>query len=111
MLANSPWRQLRVRAEKIPGDQKHDYELEGYSHTLNTLRSSIQNTNTSERVAGNADNDVQDRAVSRTCVAWRPNEKRKSSGLNKNLRFQSAQMEVTVNLHPPEFEELQHVSM
>jgi hypothetical protein len=46
MLANSPWRQIRVRAEKIPGDQKHDYELRGYSHTLNALRSSIQNTNT-----------------------------------------------------------------
>ena len=53
MLANSPWRQLRgVRAEKIPGDQKHDYELGGYSHTLNTLRSSIQNTNTLRASSG-----------------------------------------------------------
>jgi hypothetical protein len=25
MLANPLWRQLRERAEKIPGDQKHDY--------------------------------------------------------------------------------------
>ena len=45
MLANPPWRQLRVRAEKIPGDQKHDYELRGYSHTLNALHSSIQYKN------------------------------------------------------------------
>jgi hypothetical protein len=28
----SPWRQLRERAEKIPGDKKHDPELAGFCH-------------------------------------------------------------------------------
>jgi hypothetical protein len=41
MLANPRWRQLRVRAEMIPRDQRHDYELRGYSHTLSAFRSSI----------------------------------------------------------------------
>jgi len=39
------------------------------------------------------------------------NEKRKSSRLNKHLRFPSAQVKATVNLHTPEFEEFEHVSM
>jgi hypothetical protein len=42
MLANPPWRQLRERAEKIPGDKKHDFELGGFSHRVIALRSSIQ---------------------------------------------------------------------
>jgi hypothetical protein len=45
MLANPPWRQLRERAEKIPGDKKHDIELEGFSHRVIALRSSIQHRN------------------------------------------------------------------
>ena len=42
MLANPPWRQLRERTEKIPGDKKHDFELGGFSHRVIALRSSIQ---------------------------------------------------------------------
>jgi hypothetical protein len=38
MLANSPWHQLRERAEKIPGDKKHVKE---FSHGVIALRSSI----------------------------------------------------------------------
>jgi hypothetical protein len=45
MLANPPWRRLRERAEKIPRDQKHDYELGGVSHRVIALRSSIQHRN------------------------------------------------------------------
>jgi hypothetical protein len=45
MLANPPWRQLRARAEKILGDQKHDYELGGFYHRVIDLRSSIQHRN------------------------------------------------------------------
>jgi hypothetical protein len=39
MLANPPWRQLRERAEKIPGDKKH---VERSSRGVIGLRSSIQ---------------------------------------------------------------------
>jgi len=42
MLANPPWRQLRERAEKIPGDKKH---VEEFSHRANAWRSSIQHRN------------------------------------------------------------------
>ena len=45
MLANPPWRQLRERAEKIPGDKKPDFELGGFSHRVIALRSSIQHRN------------------------------------------------------------------
>jgi hypothetical protein len=45
MLANPPWRQLRERAEKISGDQKHDHELGGGSHRAIVMRSSIQHSN------------------------------------------------------------------
>ena len=38
----SPWRQLRERAEKIPGDKKHDPGLMESSHKVIALRSSIQ---------------------------------------------------------------------
>jgi hypothetical protein len=44
-------------------------------------------------------------------VAWCPKDKRKSSRLNKHLRFPSAQVKVTVNLHTPEFKKFEHVSM
>ena len=111
MPANSPWRQLQVRAE-IPGDQKHDYALRAYSHTLNALRSSIQNTNPCERVAGNAGNDIQNGAVSRTgVVAWCRKEQRRSSRLSKHLRFPSAQVEVTVNLHTPRVQQNLNMSL
>jgi hypothetical protein len=40
----SPWRQLRERAEKIPGDKKHDPGLGGFSHGVVALRSSIQHS-------------------------------------------------------------------
>jgi len=62
-------------------------------------------------VAGNADNDVQDGAVSRTGVVACPKEKRKSARLNEHLRFPSAQVKVTVNLHAPKFKRFEHVSM
>jgi hypothetical protein len=38
----SPWRQLRERAEEIPGDKKHDPGLLGFSHGVIALRCSIQ---------------------------------------------------------------------
>ena len=38
----SPWRQLRERAEEIPGDKKHDPGLRGFSHGVIALRCSIQ---------------------------------------------------------------------
>jgi hypothetical protein len=37
----SPWRQLRERAEKIPGDKKHDPELAGFCHRVVASRSTI----------------------------------------------------------------------
>jgi hypothetical protein len=40
----SPWRQLRERAEEIPGDKKHDPGLRGFSHGVIALRCSIQHT-------------------------------------------------------------------
>ena len=45
ILANLPWHQLRERAEKIPGDKKHDFKLGGFSHRVIALRSSIQRRN------------------------------------------------------------------
>jgi hypothetical protein len=73
MLANLPWRQLRVRAEKIPGDQKHDYELRWiFSHTKCIAQFNTAQKRPSERAAAN----VQDGAVSRMgVVAFCPNEK------------------------------------
>jgi hypothetical protein len=41
----SPWRRLRERAEKIPGDKKHDPGLTRFSHRVIALRSSIQHRN------------------------------------------------------------------
>ena len=41
----SPWRQLRERAEKIPGDKKHDPGLTEFSHRVVARRSSIQHRN------------------------------------------------------------------
>jgi hypothetical protein len=38
----SPWRQLRERAQEIPGDKKHDPGLLGFSHGVIALRCSIQ---------------------------------------------------------------------
>jgi len=38
----SPWRQLRERAQEIPGDKKHDPGLEGFSHGVIALRCPIQ---------------------------------------------------------------------
>jgi hypothetical protein len=38
----SPWRQLRERAEEIPGDKKHDPGLAGFSHGVIALRCTIQ---------------------------------------------------------------------
>ena len=38
----SPWRQLRERAEEIPGDKKHDPGLRGFSHGVIALRCTIQ---------------------------------------------------------------------
>ena len=38
----SPMRQLQERAEKIPGDKKHDPELTEFSHRVIASRSSIQ---------------------------------------------------------------------
>ena len=37
----SPWRQLRERAEKIPGDKKHDPELAGFCHRAIASHSTI----------------------------------------------------------------------
>jgi len=45
MLANPPWRQLRERAEKIPGDKKHDAGLRGFSQRVVRLRCPIQDRN------------------------------------------------------------------
>src|SRR5712691_10177180 len=47
----SPWRQLRERAEKIPGDKKHDPGLRRFSHRVVVLRSSIQHSNALARIA------------------------------------------------------------
>jgi hypothetical protein len=46
MLANLPGVSYE-RAEKIPGDKKHDPGLRGFSHRVVALRSSIQHTETS----------------------------------------------------------------
>ena len=41
----SPWRRLRERAEKIPGDKKHDPRMAAFSHRVIALRCSIQHKN------------------------------------------------------------------
>jgi hypothetical protein len=45
MRGNRPWRQVRERAEKFPGDRKRDPGLRGFSHGVIALRSSIQHRN------------------------------------------------------------------
>ena len=42
MLANPPWHQLRGRAEKIQGGQKHGCKLGEFSHKVTRSRSSLQ---------------------------------------------------------------------
>jgi hypothetical protein len=41
----SPWRRLRERAQKIPGDKKHDPGLGGFCHRVIAVRSSIRHRN------------------------------------------------------------------
>jgi hypothetical protein len=49
ILAKSPWRQLRERAEKIPGDKKHDPEQAGFCHGVIASRSTIRHKSTASK--------------------------------------------------------------
>jgi Rod binding domain-containing protein len=64
ILANPLWRQLRERAEKIPGDKKHAEEMLSQSHCVaqfNTAQNRLP-----ERVGAKASLLVQDDAQERS---------------------------------------------
>ncbi len=76
MLANPPWRQLRVRAPEDSGRPEARLRIDRiFSHTKYIAQFNTGQKCPPERVAANADNDVQDGAVSQKgVVAFCPNE-------------------------------------